>query len=397
MFAWICIEFRGPLGMKWTLKPRDHRSEWLPRAWSTDSYAECDQAKMGFFFHLEDIKKLEMQIHPYFKSLIPLAKEWYGLMRNNDNPDSVSFNAVLEMLDRHHAELPKDEPSPELLFARMILKRKRSTGNAPDSAAEKPPQSTPDLDVADNSNLRHTNRAGAGKGGRNSQLERIGALLDAPGRATKPKGTTTIDSNAPVNPLAPAGRRSHSKKAPPPYSASQLVVDSSGPPSRKQGKKAKNAAAFASSVEALNQPSFLQCKYGEWFGFYPPIVPPRMEQVLNNSLITAKSTSQKLTTTSIHTSSQQDLSHFITTRSFKNNFNPSLWPIGQESQGKASYCGASLLSIGQKAQAEVTTSEDDTPPTDDTDESNTDEESDDHDKEIGWGGDHGCHSVHPST
>ncbi|KAG1846146.1 hypothetical protein C8R48DRAFT_779640 [Suillus tomentosus] len=281
-------------------------------------------------------------------------------------------------------------------------KAKQSRSQADASLAEKLPQSIPDLDVADNSNLRRTNRAGAGKGGRNSQLERIGALLDAPGRATKPKGTTTLDSNAPVNPLAPVGRRSHSKKAPPLYSASQPVVDSSGPPSRKQGKNAKNAAAFASSVEAPNQPSFLQCKDGERFGFYPLIVPPRTEQVLNNSLITAKSASQKLTTTSIHTSSRPDLSKTTSVNvmpqsqaDFHANIDPSLWPIGQESQGEAGYRSASLPSIGQKAQAEVTTSEDNTPPTDDADESDTDEEIDDHDKEIGWGGDHGCHSVHP--
>jgi hypothetical protein len=134
VFAWICIEFRGPLGMKRVLKSRGNRTEWLPRAWSANSYAECDQAKTGFFFHSEDLEKLEKQIHPYFKNLIPLAKEWYGLMRNNGNPDSVPFDAVLEMLNRHLAELPKDEPSPELLFAKTILKRKRPTGDAPDSA-----------------------------------------------------------------------------------------------------------------------------------------------------------------------------------------------------------------------------------------------------------------------
>ncbi|KAG0700887.1 hypothetical protein DFH29DRAFT_1000690 [Suillus ampliporus] len=108
--------------MRRALKSRGRGSKWLPHAWSTNSYAECDQAKTGFFYHLEDMQKLETQIHPYFKNLIPLAKEWYGLMRNNDNPDSVPFDAVLNMLDQHHAELPKDEPSPELLFARTILK-----------------------------------------------------------------------------------------------------------------------------------------------------------------------------------------------------------------------------------------------------------------------------------
>ncbi|KAG1819135.1 uncharacterized protein BJ212DRAFT_1479245 [Suillus subaureus] len=134
VFAWICIEFRGPLRMKWVLKSRGNRIKWLPCTWSANSYVECDQAKTGFFFHSEDLEKLEKQIHPYFKNLIPLTKEWYGLMRNNSNPDSVPFDAVLEMLNRHLTELPKDEPSPELLFAKTILKQKQPTGDAPDSA-----------------------------------------------------------------------------------------------------------------------------------------------------------------------------------------------------------------------------------------------------------------------
>lgn len=94
-------------------------------------------------------------------------------------------------------------------------KRSRIRSQADVSPPVKPPQSVPDLDDTDNLNLRRTNRAGAGKGGRNSQLERISALLEAPGRATKPKGSTTLDSNAPVNPLAPLppskGRGSRSK------------------------------------------------------------------------------------------------------------------------------------------------------------------------------------------
>ncbi|KAG1732614.1 uncharacterized protein EDB91DRAFT_1251662 [Suillus paluster] len=284
---------------------------------------------------------------------------------------------------------------------------KRWQSQADASPPVQPPRSIPDLDVADNSNLRRTNRAGAGKGGRNSQLERISALLDAPGWATKPKGSTTLDSNAPVNPLAPVppskgcGSRS---KAPPPYSASQPAVDSSAPPSRKQGKKAKNIAAFASSIKVPNQPNFVQCEDGEHFGFHPPIVPSRMEQVLNTSSITAKSASQKpATSTSIDTLSQSDFSKTTSVNTmphsqadFYSTLDPSLQPICQEAQGETNYRGAPLLSFSQEAQAEVSTSGDDKSSTDDADKSDTDEESDNDDGEIGWGGDHGCHSVHPS-
>lgn len=82
---------------------------------------------------------------------------------------------------------------------------------------------------------------------------------------------------------------------------------------------------------------------------------------------------------------------------FYANIDPSLRPISQEAQGEASYRGASLPPIGKEARAEVSTSEDDDYSTDDADESDTDEESDNDNGEIGWGGDHGSHSVHPGT
>ena len=57
---------------------------------------------------------------------------------------------------------------------------------------------------------------GAGKGGRNSQLERISAILDVPpARSGQAKGSTTLQSDVPANPLAPEplrkGRRSRPK------------------------------------------------------------------------------------------------------------------------------------------------------------------------------------------
>lgn len=44
---------------------------------------------------------------------------------------------------------------------------------------------------------------GAGTEGRANQLERIGALLGAPARTSQPKGSTSLNSNISVNPLAP--------------------------------------------------------------------------------------------------------------------------------------------------------------------------------------------------
>ena len=58
-----------------------------------------------------------------------------------------------------------------------------------------------------------SSRAGAGSGGKGSQLEKIGAVLEAPSRA--PKTTTTLPSGFSTNPLAlvPA-KKQHKKKAP---------------------------------------------------------------------------------------------------------------------------------------------------------------------------------------
>lgn len=100
-----------------------------------------------------------------------------------------------------------------------------------------------------------------------------------------------------------------------------------------------------------------------------------MEKVLDASL--------KMTSVNMRPHPQAD---------FYANIDPSLRPISQEAQGEASYRGASLPPIGKEARAEVSTSEDDDSSTDDTDE-----ESDNDNGEIGWGGDHGSHSVHPGT
>jgi len=44
----------------------------------------------------------------------------------------VRFDDVIDILDKHYNNLPKDEPSPELLFAKASLKRKQPTLDADD-------------------------------------------------------------------------------------------------------------------------------------------------------------------------------------------------------------------------------------------------------------------------
>ncbi|KAG1896849.1 uncharacterized protein F5891DRAFT_1192504 [Suillus fuscotomentosus] len=56
--------------------------------------------------------------------------------------------------------------------------------------------------LAEKPSVRHSGRPRAGKGGRAEQLEKIGALLDAPTWTTQPKGSTSLDLDVPTNLLA---------------------------------------------------------------------------------------------------------------------------------------------------------------------------------------------------
>lgn len=102
------------------------------------------------------------------------------------------------------------------------------TGSGKRSRAHTKSSLSPSND-ADESQHRRSGRSGAGKGGRVAQLEKIGAILDAPMRTSQPKGTTSLNADFPVNPLAPEpprkGRGSRSKVFPPAdsrYDANQM-------------------------------------------------------------------------------------------------------------------------------------------------------------------------------
>ncbi|KAG2153068.1 uncharacterized protein EDB93DRAFT_1102815 [Suillus bovinus] len=117
VFIWILIEFRGPLGMKRILN-KSHN--WILQEWSALKFKTCCDSKTSFFWHDEHyIKELTEQIHPYFKSLIPVVLDWYKLMKN---PKNVHFDDVLAVLNNHLADLPINKPSPELLVSRWLLK-----------------------------------------------------------------------------------------------------------------------------------------------------------------------------------------------------------------------------------------------------------------------------------
>jgi hypothetical protein len=79
VFIWICIKFRGPLGMKCVL---DKSHAWIPHEWSASKFKMCCNSKTSFFWHNEHyVKELTEQVHPCFKNLIPVMLEWYNLMK----------------------------------------------------------------------------------------------------------------------------------------------------------------------------------------------------------------------------------------------------------------------------------------------------------------------------
>ncbi|KAG2092810.1 uncharacterized protein F5147DRAFT_779553 [Suillus discolor] len=254
VFVCICIEFRGPLGVRCDLSA-DRSQEWLPHRWSTNTLRDTTNEKTSFFFH-PNAQKLKRQFHPYFTSLLPLAKDWYELIRNKGPSSTVTFQEVIDLLEMHLDMLPKNEPSPELLFARRViaaLLQKRNAneleGNDTDSQINErhativlfkvrweldlKPQERKTKRKATDSDLkapegqegvvkracaqagsttnqvdesqhpRRSGRPGAGKGGRDTQLEKIGAILHAPTRTNQAKGNTSLDPNIPTNPLAP--------------------------------------------------------------------------------------------------------------------------------------------------------------------------------------------------
>ncbi|KAG0692724.1 hypothetical protein DFH29DRAFT_1008204 [Suillus ampliporus] len=90
VFIWVCIEFRGPLGMKRVLPMT------LPHSQQNE---------------------LTKQFNPYFKSLLPLALAWYELVKD---PKQLVFDDVINLLDTHIATLPLED-SPELLVSKWVI------------------------------------------------------------------------------------------------------------------------------------------------------------------------------------------------------------------------------------------------------------------------------------
>ncbi|KAG1823932.1 uncharacterized protein BJ212DRAFT_1296450 [Suillus subaureus] len=332
--------------------------------------------------------------------------KWYKLIRSKGPSHAITFQEVLDLLDNHLATLPK-ELSPELLFAWKVLK------GLP----------VPNVPVTTTAGLTLTGfpqclsqglkgHPGVGKEGRNTQLEQLDAIMDAPVQASQPKGSNSFDSTVPVNPVAPKPPcKGHGEKATPsPYHISEQLISNAMTPNvmtpnvtipnakiPRAHPKTKTIVPPPLSMAAVNsQPTPIQCKDGEWFRFSPHIVPPGMEpdlKALNNSFMAAAEVAHILSTSNASQCqlpgivpnafgsclvSGEDSSQMVFLRMmtsitaaddhFYQNLDPALWPTASQSTESKS----SNSSEGESSS-----------------------DNDSKDEQIGWGGIGGHHSTHP--
>ncbi|KAG1908718.1 uncharacterized protein F5891DRAFT_1180257 [Suillus fuscotomentosus] len=104
IFIWICIKFCGSHGQV----HQDMIGNSIPDRWNNMDLESCVAFKGNFFATKKEECCLVDEIHPYFKDLIPLTKEWCTALKDNmENP--VSFNTILTLLNTHLDRLPDDE------------------------------------------------------------------------------------------------------------------------------------------------------------------------------------------------------------------------------------------------------------------------------------------------
>ncbi|KAG0698459.1 hypothetical protein DFH29DRAFT_1002833 [Suillus ampliporus] len=125
IFAWVCIKFHGPNGAV----REEHMSNSLLDRWTSLDLASCAAFKVTFFANPLDEEHLINEFHPYFKPLIPLAKDWCTALKDN-MVHPVTFNAILHVLNSHLDQLSNDE---ELQSTVTMLKKSAAILNMSNS------------------------------------------------------------------------------------------------------------------------------------------------------------------------------------------------------------------------------------------------------------------------
>ncbi|KAG2047314.1 hypothetical protein BDR06DRAFT_976852 [Suillus hirtellus] len=111
-FTWVCIKFSGPNGtVHW-----EHMSNSLLNHWTNLNLASCTAFKITFFMNPLDEERLLDKFHPYFKPLLPLAKDWCAALKDN-MVHPVTFDIILHVLNSHLDQLPSDEELQSTMYA----------------------------------------------------------------------------------------------------------------------------------------------------------------------------------------------------------------------------------------------------------------------------------------
>ncbi|KAG2134507.1 hypothetical protein DEU56DRAFT_913695 [Suillus clintonianus] len=104
VFVYVCIKYSGPNDQE----RQEPVPDSLPDSWSSLDLDVCKLRKVFFFAVSTEEARLEKQFHPYFEKLIPLAKEWCSILKDNMEI-RITFERVVELLERHLATLQDDE------------------------------------------------------------------------------------------------------------------------------------------------------------------------------------------------------------------------------------------------------------------------------------------------
>jgi hypothetical protein len=100
VFVYICIKYSSPHSQEHQEPVNDSPHAILPNSWATLNLEDCKLRKVYFFVVSLEEAHITNQFHLYFADLIPLAKTWHILLK--DNMDMcVTFDTILDMLEHH--------------------------------------------------------------------------------------------------------------------------------------------------------------------------------------------------------------------------------------------------------------------------------------------------------
>ncbi|KAG1842146.1 hypothetical protein F4604DRAFT_1690068 [Suillus subluteus] len=116
--------FSGPNGTV----HQERMTNSLLNRWTNLDLALCAAFKITFFANPLDEERLLDEFHPYFKPLVPLAKDWCAALKDN-MVHPITFDTILHVLNSHLDQLPDDEELQSTMA--MLMKSATVLNNMP--------------------------------------------------------------------------------------------------------------------------------------------------------------------------------------------------------------------------------------------------------------------------